>query len=261
MPSFEVIGDIAVVKSFSKSRRNNLRLAKDIMSSNNHIRTVLSQPRGIRGEYRTRELKWLIGERKTDTIHHEYGCAFYVDLQHVYYSPRLSFERIRISREVKAGETVLNMFGGIGSFSILIALHAPVSKVYSIDINPKAIRFTLKNIILNKIRRKIVAIFGDSKDLTRSLFHNKVDRVLMPLPLKSYECLPEAINALNDGRGIIHFYDFIYSSKIEDPIKKTISRVSSKMRELNVNFEIRFGRTVRSIGPNWHQTAIDIETK
>jgi len=259
MSSFDIIGDIAVVKCFSKSIEDKLKLANDIMKANRHIKTVLSQFGGIQGEYRIRELKHLLGERKTDTIHHEFGCKFYLDLQHVFYSPRLSFERMRISRKVKSGETVLNMFGGIGSFSILIARYAPASKVYSIDINPKAIRFTLKNLVLNKIIGKVVAILGDSKYIVKIFFRQKADRVLMPLPMKSYECLPEAVYALRNEHGFIHFYDFAYASKVEDPIKKIVKRVSSRMNKLDTNFKIEFGRIVRSVGPNWYQIVLDIE--
>ena len=259
MPSFDVMGDIAVIKSFFKSKEERLRLAKEIMKVNKHVRTVLSQPGGIGGEYRIRELKWLLGERKTDTIHHEYECKFYVDLKFVYYSPRLSSERMRISKKVLAEETVLNMFGGIGSFSILIARHSPALKVYSVDINPKAIHFTLKNMALNNVGEKIAAVLGDSKYLTQKIFHRKVDRVLMPLPMKSYDCLSEAVRALRNEGGFVHYYDFVHAIKYEDPIEKTINRISNKINELDVDFDVEFGRIVRSVGPNWHQIVLDIE--
>ncbi len=258
MPSFDVIGDIAIIKSFLKSKEERLRLARDVKKVNKHVRTVLSQPEGIREEYRIRELKWLLGERKTETIHHEYDCKFYVDLKFVYYSPRLSFERMRISKKVLKGETVLNMFGGIGSFSILIARHSPALKIYSVDINPKAIQFTLRNMALNNIGKKIVTILGDSKYLAQKIFHRKVDRVLMPLPMKSYDCLPEAVRALRNEGGSVHYYNFVHATKHEDPIEKTINRISNRINELDVNFNIDFSRIVRSVGPNWYQTVLDI---
>ena len=39
---------------------------------------------------------------------------------------------------MKSGETVVNMFSGVGCFSIIIAKTVPQTKVYSIDVNPTA---------------------------------------------------------------------------------------------------------------------------
>ncbi len=258
MLSFDVIGDIAIVKGFLSSDGDKSKYI-DIINSNKHIRTVLCQKNGIDGEFRLSKLEWVLGDRRTNTTHQEYGCRFYVDLKYVYYSPRLSFERMRISQDIDPQEVILNMFGGVGSFSILIARYARTSKIYSIDINPKAVQYTLKNINLNKIRNKIVAIFGEAKLITQTFFNQKVDRVLMPLPSKSFEYLPVAVKALKKGKGFIHYYDFVHSIKSEDPVKKIIDKVSTRMRELKINFRIKFGKIVRSVGPNWYQVVLDIE--
>jgi tRNA (guanine37-N1)-methyltransferase len=164
---------------------------------------------------------------------------------------------MRIAQKVKNGEKILNMFGGIGSFSILISRYADISKIYSIDINPKAIQYTLKNIKLNNVRNKIVSILGDAKHITMTHLSNKVDRVLMPLPLKSFEYLTYAVKALKK-RGIVHYYDFIHSTKSEDPIKKVTYKVSSNLRKQKIDHEIEFARNIRSVGPNWNQIVLDI---
>jgi len=150
MLSFDVIGDIAIVKGFLSSDEDNSKYI-DIINSNKHIKTVLCQKDGIDGKFRLSKLEWVLGDRRTNTTHQEYGCRFYVDLKYVYYSPRLSFERMRISQDINPQEIILNMFGGVGSFSILIARYTRTSKIYSIDINPKAVQYTLKNINLNQL--------------------------------------------------------------------------------------------------------------
>ena len=259
MPSFDVVGDIAIIKHFTKSHDDIRRIAKDIIDKNHHIRTVLCQTKGIYGEYRIGKLEWLYGEKKTETICKENGCRFYLNLKSVYFSPRLSFERMRIAKEIKNKEIILNMFGGVGSYSLMIARYARILKIYSIDINPEAIRSILINIVLNKIKRKVVAILGDAEYITETYFSNKVNRVLMPLPERSFEFLPIAIKALENGRGIIHYYDFIHACKENDPIAKISKKIIDKMMELNVDFQIKYGKVVRSIGPNWYQIVLDIE--
>jgi len=259
MSSFDIIGDIAVIRRFYKTQSEVKRIAEEIIKKNNHIKTVLCQTAGIDGDYRTRRLKWLVGERKTDTIYSEFGCKFYLDLDSIYFSPRLSYERMRIANQIRTKETILNMFGGAGSFSLIIARYAPALKIFSIDINPIATHLTLININLNNARKKVVAIFGDAENLTQAYFLQKVDRVLMPLPEKSYELLRFAVNALKNKQGYIHYYDFIHSYKKDDPISKGIEKVTKRLLKHKIAFEIEFGRIVRSIGPNWYQIVLDIK--
>jgi tRNA (guanine37-N1)-methyltransferase len=262
MLSFDVIGDIAIIKCFPtiiQEKEISRDIFAEIIKKNKHIKTVLCQKGGIDGEYRLGKLEWVFGEQKTDTIHKEYGCKFQLDLNHVYFSPRLSHERMRIAREAKYGEKILNMFGGVGSFSILISKYASISKIYSIDINPRAIRYTLKNIRLNKIKNKIIAILSDAKHVTKTYLYNKVDRVLMPLPIKSFEYLLYAVKALKEGRGTIHYYDFIHSDKSEDPIEKMNCKVSTELSKQMIEHKIEFSRVVRSVGPNWYQVVLDIK--
>jgi tRNA (guanine37-N1)-methyltransferase len=262
MLSFDVIGDIAIIKCFPillKQKNISIDIFAKILEKNKHIKTVLCQKGGINGEYRLGNLEWVFGEQKTDTVHKEYGCKFYVDLNHVYFSPRLSYERMRIAQEAKHGEKIINMFGGVGSFSILISRYASISKIYSIDINPMATQYALKNIKLNKIKNKIVPIMGDAKHITSTHLSTKIDRVLMPLPLRSFEYLTYAVKALKKRGGIIHYYDFVHSTKSEDPIKKVSYKVSTNLCKQEINHKIKFAKNIRSVGPNWHQIVLDIE--
>ena len=75
----------------------------------------------MKGEFRTRDLEIIAGDDKTETEYKESGCRFIVDVRKAFFSPRLSSERMRISELVNDGEVIVNMFGGIGMFSIIAA--------------------------------------------------------------------------------------------------------------------------------------------
>lgn len=256
--SFDIIGDIAVLRLPSALEEKGRIIAEAVMRINKSVKTVLCQVSPVAGEYRLRGLKWLCGENKTETVHKEYGCLFKVDLAKCYFSPRLSYERMRVARQVKPGEVVVNMFAGVGCFSIMIAKHSKAKKVYSIDINPDAVRYMRENIALNRVDGIVEAIMGDSKEVILSRLRRTADRVLMPLPEKAYEYLDFAIEALGKKGGIIHYYDFEHAKKGEDPIAKVTSKVSRKLSDLGVNFSIPFARVVRTVGPRWYQVVLDI---
>jgi len=257
--SYDIVGDIAVIRVPETLRSQVEIIAEAIMQTHKQVRTVLRQVSAVSGEYRLRQLEWIMGEDKTETMHREFGCVFKVDLKTCYFSPRLSFERIRIARLVKPDEVVVNMFAGVGSFSILMAKHGGARRVYSIDLNPDAVEYMRENIRLNRVQDRVIPVLGDAKQIIVGHFVNVADRVVMPLPEKAYYYLDYAVGALKPYGGWIHYYDFEHASKQEDPLENPKARVSDKLCGLGVGFTLPFGRVVRPTGPNWFQVVLDIK--
>ena len=257
--SFDIIGDIAIIKLPGNSAVNAKTAAKTIMSRHRNLKTVLLQTSPVSGEFRLRCLFHVAGENKTSTVHKELGCLFFVDTAKSYFSPRLSYERMRIARLVKPNETIVNMFAGVGCFSIMIAKRANPAKVFSIDINSEAIQCMYENIRLNRVYGKVIPLLGDSKELINSRLQRVADRVLMPLPEKALEYLSCALGALRVSGGWIHYYAFEHATKIESPAEKAKSKLVKKLYALGVDFEVPLVRVVRSTGPNWYQVAVDVK--
>jgi tRNA (guanine37-N1)-methyltransferase len=255
--SFDVIGDIAIIKI--NALQNAEAIAKQIMASQKNIKTVLTPSTRITGDFRVRELKYLAGENKTVTCHKESGCTFKVDVEKCYFSPRLSFEHSRIAKLVESGEIVVNMFAGVGCFSIAIAKTAGQTKVYSIDVNPVAIQYIVENVRINEVEETVFPMLGDAKDIINSRLQGVADRVLMPLPEKALEYLPYALSALKPTGGWIHYYDFQHSSGKENPTEKTKIKVAEKLECLGVTYVFANSRVMRPTGPNWYQTVVDIK--
>jgi tRNA (guanine37-N1)-methyltransferase len=257
--SFDIVGDIVILKVANNNVGTAEAIAKQIMAVHRSIKTVFVQISPILGDFRVRELKLVAGEAKTTTKYRESGCVFEVDVKKCYFSPRLSHERARIAKLVKNGETVVNMFAGVGCFSVIIAKTTPTAKVFSIDVNPAAFNCMVENVKINRVYDEVVPLFGDSKDVIEAELQGKADRVLMPLPEKALEYLPCAILALKPSSGWIHLYDFQHATGNESPIEKTKQNVAQKLRSLGVDYSFVFSRVVRSTGPNWYQTVLDIE--
>jgi tRNA (guanine37-N1)-methyltransferase len=259
--SYDIVGDIAVVRLSGRSKRYGESIARTIMAVHKNVKTVLAQTGAVCGEFRLRKLEYVAGEDKTRTVHRESGCRFSVDIEKCYFSPRLFHERMRVAGLVKDGETIVNMFAGAGCFSVVIAKYSNAKRVYSIDINPVALKYMLENIRVNKAYSKIIPILADAKNVIQERLCCVADRVLMPLPEKALEYLPSALRALRESGGWIHYYDFEHARKNEDPIDKVRLKVSDKLGGLDIAFEIPYGRVVRSTGPNWHQIVLDIRVE
>ncbi len=251
---FDILGDIAVINTPSKD--GEVADARKIIEINKRIKVVLCKSGSVSGEFRLPSYKKILGEDRTTTIHHENKCSFYIDLATVHFSSRLVRERELIAKDVKNHETIINMFGGLGSFSIEIAKLKTDVKIFNIDINPDSIRLCLKNISLNRQRGKIIAVLSDAKLVTENLFQKKVNRILLPLPIISKKYLNLAISKINEG-GIIHYYDFIYASKNESPIDKAFSEILGISKHYKI--AQMDGRIVKSVAPRWYLVSIKLQ--
>ena len=259
--SYDVVGDIAIVRLNEKSKECSEKIAGAIMAVHRNVKTVLAQADAVRGEFRLRRLEYVAGERKTCTVHRESGCLFSIDVEKCYFSPRLFYERMRIATLAEEGETVVNMFAGVGCFSIVIAKHAMVEKVYSIDVNPHAVQQMRENIRVNRVYGRVIPMLGDARMVVEEKLSRVADRVLMPLPARALEYLPYALLALRERGGWVHYYDFEHAKKDEDAVDKAKAKVSERLRNICASFEIPFGRVVRTTGPNWYQIVLDIKPK
>jgi len=256
--AFDIIGDLAIIKMPSHPEASASEVAGAVMTRHKNIKSVFVQTTEVHGDFRLRGLTHVGGENRTSTLHKESGCLFRVDVAKCYFSPRLSGERIRIANFVEESETVVNMFAGVGCFSIAIAKRANNVKVYSIDINPAAIEFMIENIRLNGVYARVIPILGDARTVISDRLQCCANRVLMPLPDKALEYLPAAVSALKQEGGWIHPHMFVHTIKTENPCEIVRQKLSETFNRLDIEYEIATTRVVRSTGPNWWQIAADI---
>ena len=252
--SFDQIGDIIIVRIPDSLLTKKKLIGETLLNEVKIAKSVFYQASAVEGDFRTRNLEILAGEDKTETEYKEFGCRFTVDVENAFFSPRLSTERERIANLVQDGETVVNMFAGVGMFSIMIAKKKRCT-VYSIDINPIASKLCEKNIISNKLAGNVISINGDASQVIQEQLENKSDRTLMLLPERSDEFLESAINATKSG-GIIHYYSHIHADK-----KSNAGKLSEEhyLQVTPVKSEILGSKIVRAVGPRYYQTVVDVK--
>lgn len=137
-------------------------IGEALLESVHPARSVFYQSSDVSGDFRTRNLEIIAGQDNTETEYREYGCRFKVDVEKAFFSPRLSTERNRIANLVQDGEILINMFGGVGMFSIIAAKNKNCT-VYNIDLNPYAAKLCEENIRLNKkMKGTVISINGDA---------------------------------------------------------------------------------------------------
>lgn len=251
--SYDIVGDIAVLEIPDNLRVKEKEIADALLRTNGNIKVVLGKESGMEGEYRVRRFAFLAGEKRTETTYVEHGVRMRLDLAKVYFSPRLSHERGRIASQVKAGETVLVMFAGVGPFALVIAKKQKDAKVYGIELNPDAVKYFEENIKLNGMGGSVEAVLGDVRRVIPERFVGAADRVLMPLPKSAEDFLDVALLAAKKG-AIIHFYTFVNRADGKEAAEKKAIEAG---RKAGRRIRILESREVRPFSPSTVQIVVD----
>ncbi|RLI77694.1 class I SAM-dependent methyltransferase family protein [Archaeoglobales archaeon] len=242
---YKIIGDIILIKIPKRLERFKELIGDTLLRIHTRCKAVWVD-RGKEGMLRKPKVE-LIAGKGSETIHKESGCLFKLDISKIMYSLGNQYEKVRIVKMVSDDEVVLDMFAGIGYFSIPIARHSK-AKVYAIEINPTSYHYLLENIKLNKVNN-IVPILGDSMHITPEGF---ADRVIMG-HLYCHEFLPIAIRAL-DGRGIIHYHESTPEAVFDRPIKRIKMAAEKEGKRIEI---LRF-KKVKNYSPGVLHYVVDV---
>jgi tRNA wybutosine-synthesizing protein 2 len=250
---FQRIGHIVILNL----KPDVMDLAGDIagivLENYPYVRTVcLTQ--GVSGELREPSVMWLAGERGTETVHTENRCRFRLDVTRVMFSKGNLAERARLPAMVNPGETIVDMFAGIGYFSIPIARHARPGQVYAIEKNPAAFNYLKENTRLNRVQDRVTPILGDCREVRTG---DLADRVIMGYLPGTYQYLPAAFGALKPGGGIIHYHDTFAESELwEKPLDILETQAFRAGYALKA---VRHRAVVKEYAPGVCHAVVDVE--
>ncbi|MCX8163618.1 MAG: RsmD family RNA methyltransferase [Candidatus Micrarchaeota archaeon] len=251
---FDIIGQIAVFKKGQYSKKQAIDFI--LKNYSKSVKSIFFESSKTYSKFRLKKYMWVWGEKSTETIHKENKLFFKLDLNKVFFSPRLAYERLRVAQQVKKNENVLVLFAGVGPFPITISKYSKAKKIIAIELNNSAYKFFLENIKLNRCSN-IEAIRADVKKILNSKkFCNWADRILMPHPYGDTKYLKLAIKCLKN-EGIIHYYDFAktknWSQTVFNKIKKQLPK--------NCTLKVLYSKIVRDIGPNLLNVVFDLKIK
>ena len=253
----EIIGDIAVMRKPPDIDLEDMKaIGEEILKEIPYVKSVWCAVSEVKGTYRLRNYVHLAGENRSETVYVEHGCKFKLDITKVYISPALNYEHKRIAEMVKPGETIVNMFAGIGIFSIVIARKVSPVKVYSIDVNPYAYRYMVENVRINKVENYVIPLLGDAAEVIVEKLISVADRVLMPLPELAISYLKYAVLSLR-SKGFLHTYLFVKANNRKESLKKAEKMYSQELIKYVRNYKLLFYRVVRSVGPRKYQVVLD----
>ncbi|HMK93985.1 MAG TPA: class I SAM-dependent methyltransferase family protein [Candidatus Limnocylindrales bacterium] len=253
--ALDMVGDIAIVEIPPELKPHGKVIGEAILETHKNLKTVLAKSGVISGTFRLRGFDFIAGEHRTQTIHREFGCQYRVDLAKAFFSPRLSHEHMRVASLVEPGETVVDLFAGVGPFSVLIGKNKPGTKVYAVDINPEAIELLKVNVAFNRVENRVFPMLGDAKHMAATKLKGIASRLIMNLPETSIEFVDAACQAIKPQGGIIHFYAFVRSPDSVENLKlRFCQAVEETGRKVNA---FLYCKSIRETAPYESQIVLD----
>jgi tRNA (guanine37-N1)-methyltransferase len=252
--AFDTIGSIAVLEIPEELREKEKPIAGAILKINKNIKTVLKKAGIHETEFRTQKMVYLAGKRTKETVHKEHNTRIKLNVETVYFSPRLATERKRIADQVRPGESILVMFSGCAPYPCVIAKTTKAKEITGIELNPEGHKYALENTKLNKIKN-ITLFNGDVAEIVPRL-KKKFDRIIMPLPKSAGDFLDTAFHTSKPGT-IVHFYAFEEEGKFNEAHK----RIKSEAKKHNIKYKILKTIKCGQQSPKTFRICVDFEIK
>lgn len=252
--SYDIVGDIALIQLPEEALPYGAVVGEAIAKVSRNVRAIYAVG-PVTGEFRVRPLRHIWGERRTKTVHKEYGVRICVDVARTYYNPSLSEEHRRVAEKVVNGEVIADLFCGVGPFTLHIVTTKARTRVYAVDINPYAMKCLLDSLELN--RKKVVGealvTTGDARSFLECVREEFFDRVIMNYPHGAVGFLKDALPRVKAG-GTLHVYVVA---------RDAAEAVSNVLRNVRKGVPVDVGEVIRVIdyAPHKYIFRVDVVRK
>ncbi|MBI5001162.1 MAG: class I SAM-dependent methyltransferase family protein [Euryarchaeota archaeon] len=247
---WHLIGDVLVLRLDPKLDKFLPQIAEAYARAL-HAKAVLRRGPEVSGEYREPAMELVLG-KETETTHVENGIRFRLDPLRIMFSQGNVSERRRMARLRAPGEVVVDMFAGIGYFSLPVAKYSGAKKVITYEINPLAHRYLTENIALNGIGN-MDARLRNCADADEGV----ADRVVMGYVGTTHKYLGKAMRILR-GKGVIHYHETCPNALYP---RRPLRRIREAARKEGKEAKVVYRHEVKSFAPGVSHVVLDVEIK
>ncbi len=247
---WETVGDVVILRldpDCWPHREEIGRVYAEVLGA----KSVCADVRGVSGEFRQPSMEVLYGT-DTESVRLENGIRYRFDVTKVMFASGNTDERMRMRKLDCSGETVVDMFAGIGYFTLPLAKFSGVRKVFACEKNPESYEFLVRNVKDNGLADRIIPILGDNRDIPGRAF---ADRILMGYVQTTSEFLPAALRMLKPD-GIIHYHDTFYVNERDKRVKEIFDEACGED-----GYEVLSIHEVKSFAPSVSHYVADVRVR
>lgn len=244
---WEMIGEVLLIKLPEELYDRKEEVA-EVYAEVLGAKSVMLQG-SIKGREREPVVENIYGE-ETETVHVENEVLYKLDTAKLMFSSGNIDERIRMAEEVEKDEVIVDMFAGIGYFSLPMAVHGEPEKIHALEINPTAFRYLEENIELNSVGNTVEPHLIDN----RQFLFGEADRIVMGYLHETWRYLDKAVEFLN-GEGIIHYHTTCADSVFPEEVKKELKD------DIDAEFRVLKIKNLKSYAPHVFHVVADVRVE
>jgi len=247
---WEYVGDIVIVRMDPRCMPYKELIGRTYAEVLN-AKTVCADIRGVSGEFRQPSMELIYGT-DTESVRLENGIRYGFDVTKVMFASGNTDERMRMRKLDCTGETVVDMFAGIGYFTLPLAKYSGARRVFACEKNPESYRFLCRNIADNGLSDIVIPILSDNRHLLGTHF---ADRILMGYVQTTSHFVPKALSMIRPG-GIIHYHDTFYVNEYRNRIESVFDDACGRD-----GYEILRIHEVKSYAPSVSHYVADVRIR
>ena len=256
---YQELNHIAILNLKPELRKYANQIAESMHKILPSLKAIWNKSGEIQGKFRQPQgLSHLWGDNNSEIIVTENHVKYKFDFTKIMFAKGNVTERRILPTRIKEGEVIIDMFAGIGYFSLGMARTKKPKKIYSIEWNPEAFNYLSENIQLNRVDSIITPIFGDCKEKLVELKENNIraDRIIMGLLPAPVDAISSALSVIKDD-GTVIVYEGI-EGKESTKLFDEFSEIANQEGFLTTLIERRI---VKIYKPHLYHVVIEILVK
>ncbi|KAF4802173.1 tRNA wybutosine-synthesizing protein 2 like protein [Turdus rufiventris] len=221
-------------------------------------RRVARRGRVMPDGMRTPRVTLLLGQHGW-VEHMDNGIRYTFDVTKCMFSPGNITEKLRVASLPCSGEVVVDLYAGIGYFTLPFLVHAGAAFVHACEWNSHAVEALHRTLLLNGVRDRCHIHAGDNRQLQ---LQDVADRVNLGLIPSSEQGWPVACRVLKkDTGGVLHIHHNVETPPVllaERGSAEATSPAGEAQHPAEDGVEETLGARLR---PEWQQWAEGTATR
>ncbi len=256
MPSgYQRMGRVLLVR-LPERYRPYFRLLGRAWQEELGVATVLTRVGPVEGELRRPRVERIAGA-DTETEVMEHGVRWRFDAARVMFAAGNRTERRRAGALTRPGETVVDLFAGIGYFAIPAAVSGNAARVVAVEKNPVAYRYLLENVAWNGVVDRVDCLWGENR--TVPLDPHRADRVFLGYLPDAVPWVARAVDLVRSQGGWLHVHTVADAREARNDARHRVEAAVAAAGAAVL--ETPHAREVKPYGPGRTHVVVDVRLK